>query len=141
MSQHRFADQDDIGKGDGVAEEHLHGKASRQDPTCHVIGYCVRVREERFSAPQDGNPHSHRKRPNTGTPCASLASVLPRADWLRTFVITITRDDNASMSIRNACHLLMIAIERNDHNLVEQSLSDVQRTAASEEYSLPVLES
>jgi len=35
----------------------------------------------------------------------------------------------------------MIAIERNDHDLVEQSLSDVQRTAASDEYSLPVLES
>ena len=32
------------------------------------------------------------------------------------------------MSIRNACHVLMIAIERNDQDLVEQSLGDLPRT-------------
>jgi hypothetical protein len=76
-----------------------------------------------------------------GIHCASPGSVLPRADWLRIFVITITRDDNAPMSIRNACHVLMIAIERNDQDLVEQTLSDLHQIAASEQYSLPVLES
>jgi hypothetical protein len=73
--------------------------------------------------------------------CASLVSVLPSADWLRTFVITITREDTAPVSIRNACHVLMIAIERNDRDLVEQSLSDLHQIAGSEQYSLPVLES
>jgi hypothetical protein len=97
------------------------------------------VSDEPFSTPQNGNPHCHGKRPNTGTHCASLASVLPSADWLRTFVITITRDDNAPKSIRNACHVLMIAIERNDQDLVEHSFSDLQQIAASEQYSLPVL--
>jgi len=98
------------------------------------------VREEPFSTPHDDNPHFHRTRPNTGMHCACLVSVLPRADWLRTFVITITRDDNAPMSIRNACHLLMIAVERNDQALVQQSLCELQQTAASEQYSLPALE-
>ena len=71
----------------------------------------------------------------------SPVSVLPRAAWLRTFVITITRDGTAPMSIRNACHVLMIAIERNDQDLVERSLSDLQQIAGSEQYLLPVLES
>ena len=66
--------------------------------------------------------------------------MLPRADGLRTFVITITRDDRAPMSIRNACHVLMIAVERNDQDLVEQSLADLQQIAGSEQYLLPVLE-
>jgi hypothetical protein len=122
-----------------VGDERLHGESSRQEPSDPVLKYRVRVSEEAFSTPQDGTPQSHRMRPNTGMACASLGSVPPRADWLRTFVITITQDDHAPTSLRNACHLLMIAIERNDPDLVADSLSELHQIAASENYALPLL--
>jgi hypothetical protein len=65
--------------------------------------------------------------------------VLPNADQLRAFVIAVTGDERAPASIRNACHRLMIAIERNDARLVEQSLFDLREIAAVEKYALPQL--
>ena len=65
--------------------------------------------------------------------------LLPGADRLRTFVVGITRDSQTPMSIRNVCHLLMIAIERNDARLVDASLSELHRIAALEGYDLPLL--
>jgi len=66
-------------------------------------------------------------------------SVLPPSDRLRNCVVAITCDKATPISIRNACHLLMIAIERNDAHLVEVSLSDLHKIAELEQYSLPPL--
>jgi hypothetical protein len=65
--------------------------------------------------------------------------VLPGSERLRNFVVAITRDHDTPMSIRNACHLLMIAIERNDARLVETSLAALHRIAALDKYVLRLL--
>jgi hypothetical protein len=54
-------------------------------------------------------------------------------------MVAITCDKEAPISIRNASHLLMIAIERNDAHLVEASLSELHRIAEIEGYDLPRL--
>jgi len=65
--------------------------------------------------------------------------VPPTSDSLRQFVVAITRDREAPVPIRNACHLLMMAIERNDMYLVEGSLSELHRIAELQSYALPPL--
>jgi len=62
--------------------------------------------------------------------------VLPGSNSLRNFVVAITRDHATPITVRNASHLLMIAIERNDAHLVEASLSELQRIAELEGYDL-----
>jgi hypothetical protein len=65
--------------------------------------------------------------------------VPPNSDNLQQFVVAIARDTEAPVPIRNACHLLMIAIERNDLHLVNASLSELHRIAELESYELPQL--
>jgi len=62
--------------------------------------------------------------------------VLPASDSLRNFVVAITCDHATPIAVRNASHLLMIAIERNDAHLVEASLSELHRVAELEGYDL-----
>jgi hypothetical protein len=65
--------------------------------------------------------------------------VPPGPDSLREFVVAIVKDQAAPMLVRNACHLLMIAIERNDACLVESSFLDLHRVAELQSYQLPPL--
>ena len=65
------------------------------------------------------------------------AQGLSRADSLRSLVVTVITDDRAPLSVRNHCHRLMLAIERNSQTLVDESLVSLEREADSAGYPLP----
>ena len=60
-----------------------------------------------------------------------------RADSLRSLVVTVITDDRAPVSVRNYCHRLMLAIEKNNQALVDESLISLERVAESTGYQLP----
>jgi hypothetical protein len=62
---------------------------------------------------------------------------LSRADSLRSLVVTVITDDRAPVSVRNHCHRLMLAIEKNNQTLVDESLVNLEREADSAGYLLP----
>jgi hypothetical protein len=62
---------------------------------------------------------------------------LSRADSLRSLVVTVITDDRAPVSVRNHCHRLMLAIEKNNQALVDESLVSLERIAESTGYPLP----
>ena len=62
---------------------------------------------------------------------------LSRADTLRSLVITVITDDRALVSVRNHCHRLMLAIEKNNQALVDESLISLEHVAESTGYLLP----
>ena len=62
---------------------------------------------------------------------------LSRADSLRSLVVTVITDDRAPVSVRNHCHRLMLAIEKNNQALVDESLISLEQVAASTGYLLP----
>ncbi len=64
---------------------------------------------------------------------------LSRADSLRSLVVAVITDDLAPMAIRNHCHRLMLAIEKNNQTLVDESLIDLERAAEDIRYQLPRL--
>ena len=64
-----------------------------------------------------------------------------KADSLRSLVVAVITDELAPISIRNHCHRLMMAIERNNQTLVDESLMDLERAAADTRYQLPRLTS
>ena len=64
---------------------------------------------------------------------------LSKADSLRSLVVAVITDDLAPISIRNRCHRLMLAIERNNQTLVDESLMDLERAAEDTRYQLPRL--
>ena len=75
----------------------------------------------------------------------SMASTLPaevisRADSLRSLVVAVITDDLAPISIRNHCHRLMLAIEKNNQTLVNESLINLVRAAEDTGYQLPRFE-
>ena len=59
------------------------------------------------------------------------------ADSLRSLVITVITDDRAPVPVRNHCHRLMLAIEKNNQTLVDESLASLERVAESTGYRLP----
>ena len=65
------------------------------------------------------------------------AQWLSRADSLRSLVVTVITDDRAPVSVRNHCHRLMLAIEKNNQALVDESLISLERVAESTGYLLP----
>ena len=65
------------------------------------------------------------------------AQWLSRADSLRSLVVTVITDDRAPISVRNHCHRLMLAIEKNNQALVDESLVSLERVAESTGYLLP----
>jgi hypothetical protein len=65
------------------------------------------------------------------------AQGLSMADSLRSLVVTVSADDRAPLSVRNHCHRLMLAIERNNQTLVDESLVSLEREADSAGYPLP----
>ena len=65
------------------------------------------------------------------------AQGLSRADSLRSLVVTVIADDRAPLSVRNHCHRLMLAIEKNNQTLVDESLVSLEREADSAGYPLP----
>jgi hypothetical protein len=71
-------------------------------------------------------------------PITLPAQVLSRADTLRSLVVTVITDDRAPVSVRNHCHRLMLAIEKNNQTLVDESLVSLKREADSAGYPLPV---
>lgn len=70
-------------------------------------------------------------------PFTLQASGLSRADRLRSLVVTVITDDRAPISVRNHCHRLMLAIEKNNQALVDESLVSLVREADSAGYPLP----
>ena len=62
-----------------------------------------------------------------------------KADSLRSLVVAVITDELAPISIRNHCHRLMVAIERNNQTLVDESLMDLERAAEDTRYQLPRL--
>ena len=62
---------------------------------------------------------------------------LSRADRLRSLVVTVITDDRAPVSVRNHCHRLMLAIEKNNQALVDESLISLEQVAESTGYLLP----
>ena len=65
------------------------------------------------------------------------AEGLSGADSLRSLVVTVITDDRAPVSVRNHCHRLMLAIEKNNQALVEESLVSLERAAERTSYLLP----
>lgn len=70
-------------------------------------------------------------------PTTLPAQGLSRADSLRSLVVTVITDDRAPVSVRNHCHRLMLAIEKNNQTLVDESLVSLEREADSAGYPLP----
>lgn len=70
-------------------------------------------------------------------PFTLYAHGLSRADNLRSLVVTVITDDRAPVSVRNHCHRLMLAIEKNNQTLVDESLVSLEREADSAGYPLP----
>jgi len=70
-------------------------------------------------------------------PITLQAEGLSRADSLRTLVVTVITDEGAPVSVRNSCHRLMLAIEKNNQTLVDESLISLEREADSAGYLLP----
>jgi hypothetical protein len=62
---------------------------------------------------------------------------LPRADSLRSLVLTVINDARAPVSVRNHCHRLMVAIEKNNQTLVDESLVSLEHVAERTGYPLP----
>ena len=67
------------------------------------------------------------------------AEVISRADSLRSLVVAVITDDLAPIAIRNHCHRLMLAIEKNNQTLVNESLINLVRAAENTGYQLPHL--
>ncbi len=65
------------------------------------------------------------------------AQALSRADSLRSLVVTVITDARAPVSVRNHCHRLMLAIEKNNQTLVDESLASLERVAERTGYPLP----
>ena len=59
------------------------------------------------------------------------------ADGLRALVIAVIADDHAPVPVRNHCHRLMLAIDKNNQTLVDESLASLERVAESTGYQLP----
>jgi hypothetical protein len=59
------------------------------------------------------------------------------ADGLRSLVIAVIADDHAPVAVRNHCHRLMLAIDKNNQTLVDESLASLERVAESTGYQLP----
>ena len=58
-------------------------------------------------------------------------------DSLRSLVLTVIRDPAAPTTVRNRCHLLMMAIEKNDHALIKDSVARLEQEAERTGYPLP----
>ena len=56
---------------------------------------------------------------------------------LRALVIAVITDDHAPVPVRNHCHRLMLAIDKNNQTLVDESLANLERIAESTGYQLP----
>ncbi len=74
-------------------------------------------------------------------PFTSPIAGLSKADSLRSLVVAVITDDLVPMAIRNHCHRLMLAIEKNNQTLVDESLINLQRAAEDTGYRLPRLNS
>ncbi len=65
------------------------------------------------------------------------AQRLSRADSLRSLVVSVISDERAPVSVRNHCHRLMLAIDKNNQALVDESLMSLERVAERTGYPLP----
>jgi len=65
------------------------------------------------------------------------AQRLPRADSLRSLVVSVISDERAPVSVRNHCHRLMLAIDKNNQALVDEILISLERVAKRTGYPLP----
>jgi len=59
------------------------------------------------------------------------------ADTLRALVMTVINDAAAPTAVRNQCHRLMFAIEKNNQALIEESLILLEQAAVHAGYPLP----
>jgi hypothetical protein len=67
------------------------------------------------------------------------SQALLNADSLRAAMLTVINDARAPVSVRNHCHRLMVAIEKNNQTLVDESLVSLERVAKRTGYPLPSL--
>ena len=61
----------------------------------------------------------------------------PGASKLRTLILAISGDEAVHIDIRNECHLLMMAIDRNDLTAVAAHVSRIEELAVTHDIVLP----
>ncbi len=61
----------------------------------------------------------------------------PTAAYLQQLVRAVMADDAIPMAIRNECHKLMLAIDRNDRPLINESVARIEKLAAEAKVALP----
>ena len=67
----------------------------------------------------------------------STSRALASADRLRSLVLTVIDDPRAPVSVRNHCHRLMVAIEKNNPTLIAESLASLEQEAERAGYPIP----
>ena len=67
----------------------------------------------------------------------STSRALASADRLRSLVLAVIDDARAPVSVRNHCHRLMVAIEKNNQTLIDESLASLEQEAQRTGYTLP----
>jgi hypothetical protein len=66
-----------------------------------------------------------------------LLTTPPGAASLRALIFALSGDDTVPIDVRNECHLLMMAIDRNDLPAVSEHVRNVERLAEQHHLELP----
>ncbi len=61
----------------------------------------------------------------------------PTATYLQRLVQALVGNEKIPLPIRNECHKLMLAIDRNDWPLISESVARIQKLAVEANVSLP----
>ena len=56
----------------------------------------------------------------------------PDANYLRSLIGALVGDPQTPVSLRNECHRLMLAIDRNDFDLIRESVERIEGLARNE---------
>ncbi len=70
--------------------------------------------------------------------CRMDPAAQPTAAYLQQLVRAVMADDAIPMAIRNECHKLMLAIDRNDRPLINESVARIEKLAAEAKVALPL---
>ncbi len=61
----------------------------------------------------------------------------PTAAYLQQLIRAMIGDETVPLSIRNECHRLMMAIDRNDQSLIIESVARIEKLAVDADVALP----
>jgi hypothetical protein len=65
------------------------------------------------------------------------SSVQPTAAYLQQLIRALMGNETIPLAMRNECHKLMLAIDRNDRPLINESVARIERLAAEAHVQLP----